>query len=88
MADKPKSQAPKSSKPAKPRTRAAKPKTPGEQAPEPGVANRAADAELNPDDGDLRSQIARRAYLISQSEHAGTPEENWIRAERELQQQH
>jgi hypothetical protein len=26
----------------------------------------------------------QRAYEISQSEHAGTPEENWIRAEQEL----
>ncbi len=29
-------------------------------------------------------QIARRAYEISQSPSAGTPEENWYRAEREL----
>jgi hypothetical protein len=28
--------------------------------------------------------IARRAYEISQSDQAGTPEENWARAEREL----
>jgi hypothetical protein len=28
--------------------------------------------------------IKRRAYEISQSESAGTPEENWQRAEREL----
>jgi hypothetical protein len=35
-------------------------------------------------DGDLRSQIARRAYEISQSESAGSEEENWLRAEREL----
>ena len=26
----------------------------------------------------------QRAYEISQSEHAGTPEENWLRAEAEL----
>ena len=26
----------------------------------------------------------QRAYEISQSEHAGTPEENWVRAEQEL----
>ena len=26
----------------------------------------------------------QRAYEISQSEHAGTPEENWVRAEHEL----
>ena len=26
----------------------------------------------------------QRAYEISQSEEAGTPEENWIRAEQEL----
>ena len=29
-------------------------------------------------------QIARRAYEISRSANAGTPEENWYRAEREL----
>ena len=28
--------------------------------------------------------IARRAYEISQSEEAGTPEENWQRAEHQL----
>jgi hypothetical protein len=28
--------------------------------------------------------IEHRAYLISQSEHAGSPFENWISAEREL----
>ena len=31
-----------------------------------------------------RDAIARRAYEISQSEHAGTDEENWRRAEQEL----
>ena len=29
-------------------------------------------------------QIARRAYEISKSANAGTPEDNWYRAEREL----
>jgi hypothetical protein len=29
-------------------------------------------------------EIAQRAYEISQREDAGTPEENWARAEREL----
>jgi hypothetical protein len=40
------------------------------------------------DDGDLRSQIARRAYEISQAEDAGHEEENWLRAERELSGKH
>jgi hypothetical protein len=31
-----------------------------------------------------RERIAERAYLISQSEQAGTDEENWLRAEQEL----
>jgi hypothetical protein len=31
-----------------------------------------------------RERIAERAYLISQSEQAGSDEENWLRAEREL----
>ena len=35
-------------------------------------------------DGVDEQAIRRRAYEISQSEDAGTPEENWARAEREL----
>ena len=31
-----------------------------------------------------REQIEQRAYELSQSGDAGTPEENWARAEREL----
>jgi hypothetical protein len=31
-----------------------------------------------------RAQIERRAYEISQREDAGTPEQNWHRAEDEL----
>ncbi|MGH3072059.1 MAG: hypothetical protein ACRDNB_07285 [Gaiellaceae bacterium] len=31
-----------------------------------------------------REQVERRALEISQSDDAGTPEENWARAEREL----
>lgn len=31
-----------------------------------------------------RERIAERAYLISQSEQAGSDEENWLRAEQEL----
>ena len=31
-----------------------------------------------------REQIEQRAYELSQSDDAGTPEENWARAEREL----
>ena len=34
-----------------------------------------------------RERIAERAYLISQSDQAGTDEENWLRAERELQEE-
>lgn len=33
----------------------------------------------------MRERIAERAYWISQSEDAGSDEENWLRAERELQ---
>jgi len=37
--------------------------------------------------GDVaREDVARRAYEISQSAEAGTPEENWHRAERELRE--
>jgi hypothetical protein len=31
-----------------------------------------------------REQIERRAYELSQSDEAGSPEENWARAEQEL----
>lgn len=33
---------------------------------------------------DLAEAIRRRAYEISQGPDAGTPEENWLRAEEEL----
>jgi Protein of unknown function (DUF2934) len=33
----------------------------------------------------MRKRIAERAYWISQSEEAGSDEENWLRAEQELQ---
>jgi hypothetical protein len=36
------------------------------------------------DDAQQRAMIERRAYEISQSEEAGTPEENSERAEREI----
>ncbi len=40
-----------------------------------------------PGNGDVdEEQIRRRAYEISQSEAAGTPEENWSRAEQELRE--
>jgi hypothetical protein len=35
-----------------------------------------------------RERIAERAYLISQSEQAGSDDENWLRAERELLEEH
>jgi hypothetical protein len=31
-----------------------------------------------------REEIERRAYELSQSDEAGSPEENWARAEQEL----
>jgi hypothetical protein len=34
--------------------------------------------------GEMSNAIARRAYEISQADDAGTPEENWSRAESEL----
>jgi hypothetical protein len=73
MADTP--QTPKKSKSPKPKSSAGKaPRRP--QTP----------PDLH-DDGDLRSRVARRAYEISQSESAGSEEENWLRAERELSPQ-
>jgi hypothetical protein len=32
----------------------------------------------------VEDEIATRAYEISESSEAGTPEENWLRAEREM----
>jgi len=40
--------------------------------------------ELDGEDAD--AEIRRRAYEISQSTDSGTPEENWHRAARELEQ--
>ena len=44
---------------------------------------------IDDSDGDseqlMRERIAERAYSISQSEEAGSDEENWLRAEQELQ---
>jgi hypothetical protein len=34
-----------------------------------------------------RERIAERAHSISQSDQAGTDEENWLRAERELREE-
>jgi hypothetical protein len=34
-----------------------------------------------------RERIAERAHGISQSDQAGTDEENWLRAERELREE-
>ncbi len=34
-----------------------------------------------------RERIAERAHLISQSDQAGTDEENWLRAEQELREE-
>ena len=46
------------------------------------------DTEQGGGSGDLDPQneeaIRRRAYEISQGAEAGTPEENWARAEREV----
>jgi hypothetical protein len=34
-----------------------------------------------------RERIAERAHTISESDQAGTDEENWLRAERELREE-
>jgi hypothetical protein len=60
-------------------SKSAKPKAAASKAPR--RAQRPPDLD---GDGDLRSQIARRAYEISQGESAGSEEENWLQAEREL----
>jgi hypothetical protein len=60
-------------------------KTPTSAGDEPGVvrkkparAPRARARRIRPDD------VAVRAYLMSLSEPWASPEENWLRAEREL----
>jgi len=45
---------------------------------------RISDPDPGPAPDDREERIRRRAYEISQQEDAGTPEENWQRAEREL----
>jgi hypothetical protein len=40
------------------------------------------------DTDELEEQVRRRAYEISQSDEAGTDDENWARAESEIRQQH
>ncbi len=35
-------------------------------------------------DEELQRRVAERAYALSESEFGGTPEENWLRAEREI----
>jgi hypothetical protein len=44
---------------------------------------------IDDSDGDseqvMRQRIAERAYWISQSEESGSDQENWLRAEQELQ---
>lgn len=44
--------------------------------------------EQKPIDQLLRERIARRAHEISQSDEAGSDEENWLRAEQEIQAAH
>lgn len=48
--------------------------------PEPGSGA----LEFMYGDGDDDEPVRRRAYELSQGEDAGTPEENWRRAEEEL----
>lgn len=47
-------------------------------------SNKAEEEQQNEPDEVSEEAIARRAYEISQREDAGTSEENWKRAEREL----
>jgi hypothetical protein len=58
--------------------------SPGAQVPQEEVGG-SGDPALEPI---TREMIAERAYLISQSDAAGTDEENWLRAERELREEH
>jgi hypothetical protein len=67
---------------AEPRTRTSDRQSAGDQKAgarkQPARKSRARDREVLPSD------VAERAYSISQSESAGSPEENWLRAEQEL----
>jgi hypothetical protein len=44
----------------------------------------ASERDETPMDEALRRRIAERAYEISQTDEAGTDEENWLKAEQEL----
>jgi hypothetical protein len=75
MADNPasKKKAPTPTKKATPRKRA---------IAQPDAGDR---PDTTPPHGDdMREQIARRAYELSQGRDAGSEEENWLRAEREV----
>lgn len=72
----------RTTKTSTPRTKTATRHSDAEATSGPGTESRADGP--GQDDGDIRAQIARRAYAISQSESAGSAEDNWIRAEREV----
>jgi hypothetical protein len=57
--------------------------TPEELPQSPPTAESTDDGDGDPDQV-MRERIAERAYWISQSEEAGSDEENWLRAEEEL----
>jgi hypothetical protein len=56
-----------------------------EKMPEPPLTAESIDNGDEDSEQVMRERIAERAYWISQSEEAGSDEENWLRAERELQ---
>jgi hypothetical protein len=53
-------------------------------AAKPATKPRARRTTASPPPEPARADIERRAHEISQSGHGGTPEENWLQAEREL----
>jgi hypothetical protein len=69
---------------AEPRRRPSSSSAPASSAPtaikKPTRARRRTAAEIT------AARIAERAYEISLSDACGSPEENWLRAEQELQQ--
>jgi hypothetical protein len=70
---------------AEPRKRTSERQAPASAGDQKAVARRQPARKSRTRDREiLPSDVAERAYAISQGETAGSPEENWLRAEQEL----
>jgi hypothetical protein len=59
-------------------------KLPGQEPPAGGAAPSPAPQPKGPPPAPAEEAVRQRAYEISQQPEAGTPEQNWLRAEKEL----